>query len=116
MIHTRKFLNRWSLMGLILLSALGTAIYVNSVMKINAVLGEIRVLEKKRDSLMIINQSIQAKVFELQSASRITSIAKKKLGMISNPKAPQIVDIPSIFSSGKIISYPCTIQKKIKED
>jgi cell division protein FtsL len=41
---------------------------------------------------MIINQSIQAKVFELQSASRITSIAKKKLGMISNPKAPQIVD------------------------
>lgn len=47
MIHTRKFLNRWSLMGLILLSALGTAIYVNSVMKINAVLGEIRVLEKK---------------------------------------------------------------------
>ena len=27
---------------------------------------------------MIINQSIQAKVFELQSASRITSIAKKK--------------------------------------
>ena len=92
MIHTRKFLNRWSLMGLILLSALGTAIYVNSVMRINAVLGEIRVLEKNRDSLMIINQSIQAKVFELQSASRITSIAKKKLGMISNPKAPQIVD------------------------
>ena len=84
MIHTRKFLNRWSLMGLILLSALGTAIYVNSVMRINAVLGEIRVLEKNRDSLMIINQSIQAKVFELQSASRITSPRGPKPDLPSN--------------------------------
>jgi cell division protein FtsL len=54
-------------------------------------LNEIRSLEKQRDSLVSMNQHLKSKVLDMQSASRITALAKNKLGMIPNPKAPTSV-------------------------
>ncbi len=87
----KKMFNRMTLIFVLVLAAGGTAIYVNNVMRINKMLNEIRSLEKKRDSLVSMNQHLKSKVLDMQSASRITEIAKNKLGMIPNPKAPTSV-------------------------
>ena len=89
--ETRKFLNRISLIGILIASAAGTALYVYNVMIVNRMLNDIRGLEKRRDSMITINQHLRTKVLDLQSASRITGIAKNKLGMMPNPKAPSSV-------------------------
>ena len=86
-----KKLNRYFLIFILIISASGTAIYVNNVMRVNKLLNEIRGLEKKRDSVITVNQHLKTKVLDMQSASRITHIAKEKLGMIPNPKAPASV-------------------------
>lgn len=80
-----------TLMFVLFVAAGGTAIYINNVMRINKMLNEIRSLEKQRDSLVSMNQHLKSKVLDMQSASRITELAKNKLGMIPNPKAPTSV-------------------------
>lgn len=87
----RKYFNRLSLMLFLLLIAGGTAVYINNVMRVNKMLNEVRALEKTRDSLISVNQQLKSKVLEMQSASRITELAKQRLGMIPNPKAPTSV-------------------------
>jgi cell division protein FtsL len=89
--NAKKVFNRITLIFVLFVAAGGTAIYVNNVMRINKMLNEIRSLEKKRDSLVSMNQHLKSKVLDMQSASRITEIAKNKLGMIPNPKAPTSV-------------------------
>jgi cell division protein FtsL len=87
----KKVFNRMTLMFVLFVAAGGTAIYINNVMRINKMLNEIRSLEKQRDSLVSMNQHLKSKVLDMQSASRITALAKNKLGMIPNPKAPTSV-------------------------
>lgn len=87
----KKFFNRITLLFILFVAAGGTAYYINNVMRINKMLNEIRSLEKKRDSLVSMNQHLKSKVLDMQSASRITELAKNKLGMIPNPKAPTSV-------------------------
>jgi cell division protein FtsL len=87
----RKVFNRMTLLFVLFVGAGGTAIYINNVMRINKMLNEIRSLEKQRDSLVSMNQHLKSKVLDMQSASRITELAKNKLGMIPNPKAPTSV-------------------------
>ncbi|GDX63800.1 MAG: hypothetical protein RLZZ578_1259 [Bacteroidota bacterium] len=89
--RARKFLNRISLMFVLILAAGGTAIYINNVMRVNKMLNEVRALEKTRDSLISVNQQLKSKVLDMQSAPRITDLAKQRLGMIPNPKAPTSV-------------------------
>jgi len=84
----KKVFNRMTLLFVLFVAAGGTAIYINNVMRINKMLNEIRSLEKKRDSLVSMNQHLKSKVLDMQSASRITELAKQRLGMIPNPKAP----------------------------
>ena len=85
---TRKFLNRVSLLVILILGAGGTAVYIRNVMRVNKMLNEVRALEKTRDSLISVNQQLKTKVLDMQSAPRITELAKQRLGMIPNPKAP----------------------------
>jgi len=87
----KKVFNRMTLLFVLFVAAGGTAIYINNVMRINKMLNEIRSLEKKRDSLVSMNQHLKSKVLDMQSASRITELAKQRLGMIPNPKAPTSV-------------------------
>jgi cell division protein FtsL len=89
--QTRRMLNRWSLFGLIVLCAMATALYVRNVVKVNRMLVDIRLLEKTRDSLINQNQALQTRMLTLQSADRITRIARQNLGMMPNPRAPQRV-------------------------
>jgi len=84
----KKVFNRMTLLFVLFVAAGGTAIYINNVMRINKMLNEIRALEKQRDSLVSMNQHLKSKVLDMQSASRITDLAKQRLGMIPNPKAP----------------------------
>ena len=42
-------------------------------------------------SLISVNQQLKSKVLDMQSAPRITELAKQRLGMIPNPKAPTSV-------------------------
>ncbi|MFZ9760765.1 MAG: FtsB family cell division protein [Candidatus Kapaibacteriota bacterium] len=87
----RKFLNRISLLAILILGAGGTAVYIKNVMRVNKMLNEVRALEKTRDSLISVNQQLKSKVLDMQSAPRITELAKQRLGMIPNPKAPTSV-------------------------
>ena len=87
----KKLFNRMVLMFVLFVGAGGTAIYINNVMRINKMLNEIRSLEKHRDSLVSMNQQLKSQALEMQSASRITELAKHKLGMVPNPKAPMSI-------------------------
>jgi len=88
-IQERKFLNRWSIFGLLVVSALAVVLYVSNVVRVNTLMRNMQRYEKTRDSLVYANQSLQSEIMRLQSAERITTIARTKLGMIPNSQAPK---------------------------
>lgn len=84
-------LNRWSLFGLIVLTAIGTITYVNNVMNVNKLFANIRVLEKNFNTIEGENKRLKAELNNLQAPGRILKIAKEKLGMEKPERAPFII-------------------------
>jgi len=90
-VQRKKMLNRWSIFGLLGMSAVFMVLYVSNVITVNGLLRRIPRLEEKRDSLLYESRRLEESIARLQSAERITSIAKEKLGMIPNQSAPQVL-------------------------
>ena len=90
-IQRRNVLNRWSVFGLLGLSAVFMVLYVSNVISVNSLLRKIPRLEDKRDSLLYQSRRLEETIARLQSAERITHIAKEKLGMIPNQNAPHVL-------------------------
>ncbi|MBI3232468.1 MAG: cell division protein FtsL [Bacteroidetes bacterium] len=88
-VKERKLLNRWSIFGLLVVSAAVVVLYVSNVVRVNTMMRDMQSHEKTRDSLVYSNQGLQSEIMRLQSAERITTIAKTKLGMIPNPQVPK---------------------------
>lgn len=90
-VQTRRLLNRWSIFGLLGVSAVFMVLYVSNVISVNTLLRRIPRLEEKHDSLLYQSRRLEETIARLQSAERITSIAKDKLGMVPNSHAPQVL-------------------------
>lgn len=85
--------NRWKTFGLVVLLAIITITYIDNVFKVNSLLSEIQNLEKQYDEIRTSNQVLITKIIELESVSRITTIAEEKLGMIKPTKVPQKIKL-----------------------
>jgi cell division protein FtsL len=90
-INSPMKLNRWGVLGLILLGAGIAILSVNNVVTINNLLAEKQELVKQHKRMVNLNKSLESQVNDLQSAERITKIAREELGMINSKKAPQIL-------------------------
>jgi cell division protein FtsL len=90
-VQTRRLLNRWSIFGLLAMSAVFMVLYVSNVISVNTLLRRIPKLEEKHDSLLYQSRRLEESIARLQSAERITTIAKEKLGMVPNQNAPQVL-------------------------
>jgi cell division protein FtsL len=90
-INTSMKLTRWSVLGLVLVGAVLAIFSVNNVVTINNLLTEKQELKKQHKKIVNKNKILQSSVNELQSAERITKIAREELGMINSKKAPQIL-------------------------
>jgi cell division protein FtsL len=88
-IKERTLLNRWSIFGLLVVSAFVVVLYVSNVVRVNTLMRNMQQREKTRDSLVYANQALESQIMRLQSAERITTIARTKLGMIPNAQAPK---------------------------
>lgn len=87
----RRLLNRWSLFALLVVSAIGTVLYVGNVLAVNTLLRDTATVQRNLDSVRAVNQSLQAETYRLQSAERVTRVATERLGMIPPPKAPTVL-------------------------
>jgi len=83
--------NRWSVFGLVVLSAIITTAYIDNVFRVNNLLTDIGRLEKEFEELRTSNEMLNSNVIRLQSAERITRIAEEKLMMKKPTKAPIII-------------------------
>ncbi|HRK60548.1 MAG TPA: septum formation initiator family protein, partial [Candidatus Kapabacteria bacterium] len=90
-VQTRRLVNRWSVFGLLGMSAIFMVLYVSNVISVNTLLRRIPKLEEKHDSLLYQSRRLEESIARLQSAERITIIAKEKLGMVPNQNAPQVL-------------------------
>lgn len=90
-VRQRRVLNRWSIFLLIVGSALLTILYVSNVVSVNRLLTEVQQLEHSRDSLFSVNEALRVEVTRLQSAERITTLARNRLGMVQPTQAPIIL-------------------------
>lgn len=93
----RPKFNRWSLFGIVLISAASTILYVYNVIQIDGLLREIRELDKLKKELNAELEGARVEVTELESADRIIAIAKDKLSMVQSDTVPQLIE----FKSGK---------------
>jgi len=84
-------LNRWKILSILALVALITIFYIWNVVKINDILAENRRLEKRHSELLNYTKSLQVKVINLQSPSRICEIAEKRLGLVKPDKLPEVI-------------------------
>ncbi len=85
--------NRWKTFGIVVLAAIITITYIDNVFRVNSLLSEIQNLEKQYDEIRTSNQVLITKIIELESVSRITTIAEEKLGMIKPTKVPQKIKL-----------------------
>lgn len=90
----RRLLNRWSIFALVVVSAISTVLYVSNVIRVNQLLRETDAARRSIDSLQIVNQSLRAETYRLQSSERITRVATERLGMVPPPKAPVVLTAP----------------------
>lgn len=90
----RRLLNRWSIFALVVVSAISTVLYVSNVIRVNQLLRETDAMRRSIDSLQIVNQSLRAETYRLQSSERITRVATERLGMVPPPKAPVVLTAP----------------------
>ncbi len=84
-------MSRWSVFAIITIAASLTIFYIFNVNKVNGLLYEIRQMEKQKKSLNISNELLGTKIADLESAERITGIARKKLGMERPQTPPEII-------------------------
>jgi cell division protein FtsL len=74
---------------LVILTSLLVILYVSNVMKVKSLLREVYDLKKHSEKMTDGNHIINAKINELESAERITVIAREKFGMIK-PNYPPV--------------------------
>lgn len=84
-------INRWKAFGLLVLAAASTIVYVSNVMAVNSLLEDNRKLEKQITEIKNLNEILNSRIIELESAERITEIAEKQLGMKKPDAAPTII-------------------------
>ncbi len=84
-------INRWIVFLLVVASAATTILYISNVLAVNDLLEHTQKLEKQVQEIRTSNELLNAKVIQLQSAERITSIAEQKLNMQKPLKAPELV-------------------------
>ena len=84
--------NRFKILGIILISAILTLIYVDNSIKINALLTKIQIQEVEINEIKAKNEILSSKIIELESAERITKIAEEKLGLSKPTKMPIIIE------------------------
>jgi len=87
-----KRINRWSIFGVLCSLAALTIGYVNNVMKIDELLADIQVLNKKYEMLENNNEILKTNINQYQSAERIIKIARDELGMVKSVKIPDVVE------------------------
>lgn len=83
--------HRWTIFILIFLISIWFILLVSNVRNINAVLVDIRNLEKQSKELQNVNERYMYEIVKLQSAERIIKIAEEQLNMEQSPKAPDIL-------------------------
>ena len=88
----KKRINRWGVFGILCLLAAMTIGYVSNVMKIDELLSDVQILNKKYEILKNSNEILETNINQLQSADRIIKIAQDELGMIKSEKMPEIVE------------------------
>jgi len=81
-------LNRWALFLYIIFITSSMVFYVDNVININDLMGDIKKLELDYADIQNKNKILKSKVIELQEADRICRIAEVDLKMIKNDKAP----------------------------
>lgn len=94
LVQQRRLLNRWSIFLLFFVSAAATVLYVSNVIRVNQLLRETEAMRRSVDSLQMVNQSLRAETYRLQSAERITRVAVEHLGMVPPPRAPTVLTTP----------------------
>lgn len=67
-------------------------LYVNNVVRINELLSETELLERKRAAFVSANEALRIECVRLQSAERISRIAQEKLGMVQSREAPVVIE------------------------
>jgi len=83
--------HRWTIFIFIFFASLWVLLLVTNVRNINALLVDIRALEKKAKILENQNERYIYEIVKLQSAERIIQIAEEQLNMEQSPKAPDIL-------------------------
>ncbi|MDQ1265167.1 MAG: hypothetical protein QG635_317 [Bacteroidota bacterium] len=89
--NQNNLITRWGVFGFVFATAVLMTLYVYNVIEVNDLMLQNRRLEAKSKSLNQSNELLQTKVIELQSADRICTIAKERLGMVSPEKAPRVI-------------------------
>ncbi len=82
-------LNRWAVFGIIFFFAAMTIVYVDNSIKINSLLKDIHLLEKKVQAAKHENEILRAEINRLEAPQRIISIARDKLGMEKPSQPPK---------------------------
>jgi cell division protein FtsL len=87
--RTRRFwLKRWLILGVLAASAASVVFFVNNVLRVGKLTEDIARLHKERERLVQQNELVRTEIIRLQSPERITTLARKKLGMVSASAAP----------------------------
>lgn len=82
-------IGRWTMFGLIFLSALATIFYVWNVIRTDTLLSDIQELKSKHRELSNENMVLASKLNRLQAPERIIQLAKDKLGMVRSAIPPE---------------------------
>lgn len=82
-------INRLTIAAIIFSSAIYIAVYVGNVIKVNSLLRDQQRIKIEIDSLHDYAQNLRAKIVSLQSADRITVVAREKLKMSQAQSAPE---------------------------
>jgi cell division protein FtsL len=88
----RFWLRRWLILGVLAASAASVVFFVNNVLRVGKLTEDIARLNKERERLVQQNELVRTDIIRLQSPERITTIARKKLGMVSASSAPRTLN------------------------
>lgn len=88
-VRTRRLLNRWSMFGLLVVSALSIILFVSNALTVNELVVEIEMLKKEHEKVLHRNEVLRADIIRLQAADRIADIARTRLGMVQAQGAPK---------------------------
>ena len=80
---------RFRILGIILLTASLTILYISNLMYVNDLLNQVHQLNKEYDQIVNSNELIKARIVDLESPDRIIPYAEKNLRMINPNKAPK---------------------------